>query len=158
MAELGASTGKWRPMFSGVPHPCSHLGSTRFGTSWAQTHCRAPGEGGGSKLPSRESQCSPLRLHTVLLRCAVASAGQRAANLMDCRPLWGAGLCNHGDTARTHMVWQDSPLRDQPSLRLYLGLEPMRKSVALVQPGQWKHPAHLLHHTKRPESTTDAAW
>lgn len=86
MVELGASTGKLGLKFWGIPHPCSHVGSTRFGTSRAQRHCRALGEGGGSKLPSRVSQCSPLRLDTVLLRCAVEIARQQATNLTDCRP------------------------------------------------------------------------
>lgn len=89
MAELGASIGKLGLKFWGISHPCSHLGSIRFGTFWAQRHCRALGEGGGSKLPSCVSQCSPLRLDTVLPHCAMEIAEQQATNLMDCRPSWG---------------------------------------------------------------------
>lgn len=73
----------------------------------------------------------PLRVDTVP-HSVHGHSWAAGSNLMDCRPSWGAGLLLK---ARNGVGWQDSPLGEQPSLGMYLGLQPTRGPVVLAQPG-----------------------
>lgn len=109
MAELGASTGKSGLIFWGIPVP-----------TWAAPRLVQPGHRDIVGLLGKEvaANCPAMCLTAHLLSwtffllcCAMKIAGQQATNPMDCRPSWGAGICNHGDRQKC-AGWQDLPLRD----------------------------------------------